>query len=115
MSIIKDSYRYFKDILDSDRALEKRIVEYAPVAYTKGKHTGENKAMSENNELLTAEDVARIMKVHIRTVRQWVNDGKLDVIRIGAHDYRIMRADLDKFIEERRERRTPKNRPPIDV
>ncbi|MGB8346774.1 MAG: helix-turn-helix domain-containing protein [Ktedonobacteraceae bacterium] len=76
---------------------------------------GENKAMSENDELLTAEDVARIMKVHIRTVRQWVNDGKLDVIRIGAHDYRIMRADLDKFIEERRERRTPKNRPPIDV
>lgn len=44
--------------------------------------------MREIEELLTAEDVARIMKVHIRTVRQWVNDGKLDVIRIVAlHEF----------------------------
>ncbi len=63
--------------------------------------------MNEENALLTAEDVARIMKVSIRTVRQWVADGKLEVIQIGKQDYRITRADLNKFIEERRQRRKP--------
>jgi len=42
--------------------------------------------MNEENALLTAEDVARIMKVSIRTVRQWVADGKLEVIQIGKQD-----------------------------
>lgn len=65
--------------------------------------------MSEDDALLTAEDVARIMKVHIRTVRQWVNEGKLEVIEIGTQDYRITRADLNKFIEERRKRRGPRS------
>lgn len=63
--------------------------------------------MSEQDALLTAEDVARIMKVSIRTVRQWVTDGKLEVIQIGKQDYRITRDDLNKFIEERRQRRIP--------
>lgn len=63
--------------------------------------------MSEEDTLLTAEDVARIMKVHIRTVRQWVSSGELEVIQIGKSDYRITRADLNKFIEERRQRRKP--------
>jgi excisionase family DNA binding protein len=63
--------------------------------------------MNEENALLTAEDVARIMKVSIRTVRQWVADGKLEIIQIGKQDYRITRADLNKFIEERRQRRKP--------
>jgi len=63
--------------------------------------------MNEENALLTAEDVARIMTVSIRTVRQWVADGKLEVIQIGKQDYRITRADLNKFIEERRQRRKP--------
>jgi len=63
--------------------------------------------MSDEDALLTAEDVARIMKVSIRTVRQWVADGKLAVIQIGSQDYRITREDLNKFIDERRQRRTP--------
>ncbi len=63
--------------------------------------------MSEEDAMLTAEEVARIMKVSLRTVRQWVADGKFDVIQIGKSDYRITRADLNKFIEERRQRRKP--------
>jgi excisionase family DNA binding protein len=66
--------------------------------------------MNEDDALLTAEDVARIMKVSIRTVRQWVADGKLEVIQIGKQDYRITRGDLNKFIEERRQRRKPSSK-----
>ena len=39
--------------------------------------------MSSENTLLTAEDVARIIKVSIRTVRRWVATGQIEIVEIG--------------------------------
>ena len=36
--------------------------------------------MQDENEMLTADEVASIMKVHIRTVRKWVKDGKIAIV-----------------------------------
>ena len=57
-----------------------------------------------DDEMLTADDVARIMKVNIRTVRQWVADGELGVVWIGKREYRIAKSELNRFIRERQGR-----------
>ena len=65
--------------------------------------------MSSENTLLTAEDVARIMKVSIRTVRRWVATGQIEIVEIGKQDYRITRQALNTFIQERQKRRGDAN------
>ena len=62
------------------------------------------KAMSDD-EILTAEEVAKIMKVNIRSVRDWVSTGDLAVIMVGKREYRIKRSELDKFIKNREKRK----------
>ena len=51
-------------------------------------------------EMLTAEEVAKIMKVHISTVRKWVRTKALKTVKIGIRGYRIWRSDLNRFIDE---------------
>jgi excisionase family DNA binding protein len=65
--------------------------------------------MSNEDTLLTAEDVARIMKVSIRTVRRWVATGQIEIVEIGKQDYRITREALTRFIQERQKRRGDAN------
>jgi excisionase family DNA binding protein len=59
----------------------------------------------QEDEMLTADEVAKIMKVNIRTVRQWVADGNIAIIWIGKREYRIARSALNKFIQERQGRK----------
>ena len=54
----------------------------------------------QEEEMLTAEEVAKIMKVHISTVRKWVRTKELKKVKIGIRGYRIRRSDLNRFIEE---------------
>ena len=64
----------------------------------------------ENASLLTAEDVAKIMKVSIRLVRKWVAEGALEIVEIGTQDYRITRAEVNRFIKERQTRRSKREK-----
>ncbi|SES18707.1 helix-turn-helix domain-containing protein [Actinokineospora terrae] len=45
-------------------------------------------------EWLSVEQVAEELGLHVRTVRNYVRDGKLKAVRIGKQ-YRIARIDLD--------------------
>jgi excisionase family DNA binding protein len=54
-----------------------------------------------NNNLLTPEQVAGILQVHILTIYGYIRDGKLDAIRLGR-SYRITPQDLEQFIESNR-------------
>lgn len=47
-------------------------------------------------ELFTADEVAERLGLHVRTVRNYVRDGRLHAVRIGKQ-YRIARADLEAF------------------
>lgn len=47
-------------------------------------------------ELFTADEVADQLGLHVRTVRNYVRDGRLKAVRIGKQ-YRIARADLEAF------------------
>jgi len=54
-----------------------------------------------NNNLLTPEQVAGILQVHVLTIYGYIRDGKLDAIRLGR-SYRITPQDLKQFIESNR-------------
>jgi len=56
-----------------------------------------------NNEqidsMLTTSDVARLLNVHMNTVRRWSNEGTLKAYRIGSRgDRRFRREDIDYFL-----------------
>ncbi|HEV2702441.1 MAG TPA: helix-turn-helix domain-containing protein [Steroidobacteraceae bacterium] len=46
--------------------------------------------------LLSVDQVAQILKLHVRTVRNYVRDGRLKATRIGKQ-YRITLGDLESF------------------
>src|SRR6478672_7752117 len=48
------------------------------------------------DELLSVEQVAERLGLHVRTVRNYVRDGRLKAVRIGKQ-YRIARTDLEAF------------------
>ena len=55
-----------------------------------------------NNEIspmLTTSDVARLLSVHINTVRRWSNQGILKTYRIGSRgDRRFDQNDVEQFL-----------------
>ena len=57
--------------------------------------------MHVNNNLLTPEQVADILQVHLLTVYSYIRQGKLDAVRLGRN-YRIVPNDLTLFIESNR-------------
>ena len=56
--------------------------------------------------LFTADEVAELLNLHVKTIRRYVRDGRLKARRIGK-EYRIARADLDEFAGETRAPGTP--------
>jgi excisionase family DNA binding protein len=55
---------------------------------------------NEIEPMLTTSEVARILSVHINTVRRWANQGVLTSYRIGSRgDRRFKKADIDRFCE----------------
>ncbi len=57
--------------------------------------------MNINENLLTPEQVAGILQVHVLTVYSYIRHGKLDAIRLGR-SYRIKPEDLELFIDSNR-------------
>ena len=58
----------------------------------------------EINPMLTTNDVARLLNVHINTVRRWSNSGILRAYRIGARgDRRFERIDVLNLLLEQSE------------
>jgi excisionase family DNA binding protein len=55
----------------------------------------------EIDPMLTTSDVARLLNVHMNTVRRWSNQGVLRAYRIGSRgDRRFRREDIDRFLAE---------------
>ncbi len=49
--------------------------------------------------MLTTSDVARLLNVHMNTVRRWSNQGIIKAFRIGSRgDRRFRQEDIDYFI-----------------
>lgn len=56
--------------------------------------------MFRKDDILTIEEVARVLKVSKRTVYRWVDSGDLKVARIGRKTYRVFESDLNRFIRK---------------
>ena len=54
--------------------------------------------MFGGDDILTIEEVAKILKVNKRTVYRWVETGDLKVSRIGRKTYRVFESDVKKFL-----------------
>jgi excisionase family DNA binding protein len=53
---------------------------------------------SDVSPMLTTSEVARVLNVHINTVRRWSNQGILKAYRIGSRgDRRFRREDVDSI------------------
>jgi excisionase family DNA binding protein len=57
--------------------------------------------MKYNDDLLTPEEVAKVLQVHVLTVYSYIRRGNLEAIRLGRA-YRIIPQDLELFIESNR-------------
>ena len=57
--------------------------------------------MEVNGNLLTPEQVAGLLQVHILTVYSYIRQGRLGAVRLGR-SYRILPNDLRHFIEANR-------------
>jgi excisionase family DNA binding protein len=54
------------------------------------------------DDLLTVREVARLLNIHINTVRRWSNQGILKAYRIGPRgDRRFKREDINILLLER--------------
>ena len=52
-------------------------------------------------EILTAEEVAKELRINVRTVRQYIASGELVAIMVGK-GYKITREDLEDFKRRKR-------------
>ena len=51
--------------------------------------------------MLTTSDVARLLNVHINTIRRWSNLGVIKTYRIGSRgDRRFRQEDVSSFLSE---------------
>lgn len=57
---------------------------------------------NEEDEPLTIKQVTRELNVDDNTVRRWIKSGQLRATRDIVGRYTISRADLDRFVEQRR-------------
>ena len=56
----------------------------------------------EIKPMLTANEVARLLNVHMNTVRRWSNQGNLTAYRIGSRgDRRFVQEDVYLLLSER--------------
>ena len=58
--------------------------------------------LGHSNSMLTAREVARLLNVHINTVRRWNGKGVLKAYRVGPRgDRRFSREDIALFLVEK--------------
>lgn len=60
---------------------------------------------SAGMELLSVSNVARELNVNHLTVRAWIDDGKLQAVRLGPKSLRVKRGDLTRFLNRREVRK----------
>ena len=58
-----------------------------------------NELSYSSNEVLTSNEVADLLKVHLSSVRRWSRNGKLKGYRLGGEgDWRFLRQDVLAFL-----------------
>jgi len=53
--------------------------------------------MNDIDKLLTITEIAKILRVHARSVNRYIEDGRLKASKLGV--WRIRQSDLNAFLE----------------
>lgn len=53
----------------------------------------------ESEKLLTTNEIAKILRVHQRTVQRWISSNQLKATKVGPKILRVRKKDLDEFLE----------------
>lgn len=53
----------------------------------------------ENKELMTAREVADILKVNIMTIYRYIKAGKIKAYKIGK-EFRVEKKEFDRFLDK---------------
>jgi excisionase family DNA binding protein len=59
---------------------------------------------NEPPDLLTAEEVARMLRVSTNTIRRWASLGVIPSVRLPTGVYRFRREAVQKLLEEEQDR-----------
>ena len=54
--------------------------------------------MRHVNAFLTVAEIAELLRVNPQTVRNWIDRGELQAVRVGARRVRVRQSDLDRFL-----------------
>lgn len=60
------------------------------------------KKNSENIPLLNSKEIAEKLGVSSRSVLRWIQNGKLEGLKLGPRQYRVSLEALDKFLKQTR-------------
>jgi excisionase family DNA binding protein len=63
----------------------------------------ETKHAPSGQQLLTPAHVGELLQVEPRTVRKWLHQGALIGVRLPGGDWRVLHADFDHFLQQRRQ------------
>jgi excisionase family DNA binding protein len=55
-------------------------------------------SLAMDEEFLTVNEIAEILKVNPMTVRNWISREELPAVRVGSRRVRVRRADFDAFL-----------------
>ena len=53
---------------------------------------------SKADEYLTVAEIASELKLNQQTIRNWIDQGSLRAVRVGARRVRVLRSDLDRML-----------------
>jgi len=57
--------------------------------------------MSETDKLLKFEDVATQLSVSYNTIRMYISEGKLKIVKLGVRSIRIRQSEVNRFLESK--------------
>jgi excisionase family DNA binding protein len=70
--------------------------------------------ISSGEAFLTVFEVAEMLKLNPQTVRNWIDRGELPALHVGRR-VRILRSDLDRFLEQGRTRKPQPEQSPAQA
>ena len=51
-------------------------------------------------ELLTVDEVSKVVKISAYSIREWLKAGKLKGFKPGGLQWRVKKSELDKFLNK---------------
>lgn len=68
------------------------------LAYARPIDVSEQSTAGEGSGLLTADEVAAILRVHPSTVLRWAKEGGIAAVRLPGRAVRFRRSDIEKVL-----------------